>query len=387
MILQGAKMIYLDHSATTPVDPRVVEAMAPFWTEFYGNPSSVYGLGRRAAAALEDARRTVARILNCQPAEIVFTSCGTESDNLAVRGVGLAAAAKGKRHVITTPVEHHAVLHTVSDLVEHFDMEVTHVPVDRTGLVDPADVEAAIRPDTALISVMLANNEVGTVEPVAEIGSIARRHGVPFHTDAVQAAASLPLDVEALNVDLLALSAHKFHGPKGVGLLYVRKGTRLGPVQTGGSQERGRRAGTENVPYIVGMARALELADQDRPEKTAHLLALRERLRAGILDQIPDVELTGHPSLRLPGHLSLIVHGTEAQSLLIALDMAGIAASSGSACAVGSPTPSGVLRAMGFGPEESLGALRLTLGRANSEMDIDTVIDRLPDIVRRVRSA
>jgi cysteine desulfurase len=380
-------MIYLDHSATTPVDPRVVEAMAPFWTEFYGNPSSVYGLGRRAAAALEDARRTVARILRCQPTEIVFTSCGTESDNLAIRGAGLAAAAKGKRHIITTPIEHHAVLHTVSDLVERFDMEVTHVPVDRTGLLNPADVEAAIRPDTALISVMLANNEVGTVEPVVEVGAIARRHGVPFHTDAVQAAASLPLDVEALNVDMLALSAHKFHGPKGVGLLYVRKGTRLSPVQTGGSQERGRRAGTENVPYIVGMARALELADQDQPEKTTHLLAMRERLLAGIIDNIPDVELTGHATLRLPGHLSFIIHGVEAQSLLIALDMAGIAASSGSACAVGSPTPSGVLRAMGFGPEESLGALRLTLGRANSEADIDMVIDRLPDIVRRVRSA
>lgn len=380
-------MIYLDHSATTPVDPLVVEAMAPFWTEFYGNPSSVYGLGRRAAAALEDARRTVARILNCQPAEIVFTSCGTESDNLAVRGVGLAAAAKGRRHLITTPVEHHAVLHTVADLVEHFDFEVTHVPVDRAGLVDPARVEAAIRPDTALVSVMTANNEVGTVEPITEIGAIARRHGVPFHTDAVQAAASLPLDVEALNVDLLALSAHKFHGPKGVGLLYVRKGVRLTPVQTGGSQERGRRAGTENVPYIVGMARALELADQARPTETPRLLALRERLLSGILEQIPDVELTGHRERRLPGHLSLIVQGVEAQALLIALDLAGIAASSGSACAVGSPTPSGVLRAMGYGPNEALGALRLTLGRSNTDADIDTVLEKLPAIVQRVRDA
>jgi cysteine desulfurase len=278
--------------------------MAPFWTESYGNPSSVYGLGRRAAAALEDARRTVARILNCQPAEVVFTSCGTESDNLAIRGVGLAAAAKGKRHIITTPIEHHAVLHTVADLVEHYDFEVTHVPVDRTGLVDPAAVEAAIRPDTALISVMLANNEVGTVEPVAEIGAIARRHGTPFHTDAVQGAASLPLDVEALNVDLLALSAHKFHGPKGVGLLYVRKGTRLGPVQTGGSQERGRRAGTENVPYIVGMARALELADQVRSSESSRLLSLRERLLYGLLERIPRLELTGHRQQRRPRRCS-----------------------------------------------------------------------------------
>lgn len=380
-------MIYLDHSATTPVDARVVEAMAPYWTEFYGNPSSVYGLGRRAAAALEDARRTVARILNCQPTEIVFTSCGTESDNLAIRGVGLAAAAKGRRHIITSPVEHHAVLHTVSDLVEHFDFEVTTVPVDRAGLVDPADVEAAIRPDTALISVMLANNEVGTIEPVAEIGAIARQRGVPFHTDAVQGAASLPLDVEALKVDLLALSAHKFHGPKGVGLLYVRKGTRIGPVQTGGSQERGRRAGTENVPYIVGMAKALELADQERPAKRAHLLALRERLLAGLLARIPDIELTGHREQRLSGHLSFIVQGVEAQALLIALDLAGIAASSGSACAVGSPTPSGVLRAMGYSPTEALGALRLTLGRGNTEAEIDAVLEKLPEIVRRVRDA
>jgi len=380
-------MIYLDHSATTPVDPRVVDAMAPYWTEMYGNPSSVYGLGRRSAAALEDARRTVARILNAQPTEIVFTSCGTESDNLAIRGTALAAAAKGRRHLITTPIEHHAVLHTVADLVERFDFEVTHVPVDRSGLVDPDGVRAAIRPDTALISVMLANNEVGTIEPVAEIGAIARQFGVPFHTDAVQAAASMALDVEALQVDLLALSAHKFHGPKGVGLLYVRKGTRLGPVQTGGSQERGRRAGTENVPYIVGMARALELSAEDRAAEFARLLALRERLLAGILARIPDVELTGHRERRLPGHLSLIVRGVEAQSLLIALDLAGIAASSGSACASGAPTPSGVLRAMGYAPDEALGALRLTLGRSNSEADVDTVLEQLPEIVKRVRGA
>jgi len=380
-------MIYLDHSATTPVDPRVVDAMTPYWTEMYGNPSSVYGLGRRSAAALEDARRTVARILNAQPTEIVFTSCGTESDNLAIRGTALAAAAKGRRHLITTPIEHHAVLHTVADLVERFDFEVTHIPVDRRGLVDPALVQAAIRPDTALISVMMANNEVGTIEPVAEIGAIARQFGVPFHTDAVQAAASMSLDVEALQVDLLALSAHKFHGPKGVGLLYVRKGTRLGPVQTGGSQERGRRAGTENVPYIVGVARALELSQADRQAEHARLLALRERLLAGILERIPGVELTGHRERRLPGHLSFIVRGVEAQSLLIALDLAGIAASSGSACASGAPTPSGVLRAMGYTPDEALGALRLTLGRSNSEADVDTVLEQLPEIVKRVRGA
>ncbi|MGQ9490835.1 MAG: cysteine desulfurase family protein [Anaerolineae bacterium] len=378
-------MIYLDHSATTAVDPRVVEAMLPYWTEMWGNPSSIYGLGRRASAALEDARARLARVLNCQPAEIVFTSCGTESDNLAIRGVALAAAARGRRHLITSPVEHHAVIHTVQALVEHFDYEVTYLPVDRTGLVSPADVEAAIRPDTALISVMYANNEVGTIQPIAEIGAIARRYNIPFHTDAVQAGPILPLDVQALNADLLALSAHKFHGPKGIGLLYIRRSIRLIPTQTGGSQERNRRAGTENVPYIVGMARALELTQAERTTEQHRLLALRERLWAGLSAAIPDIELTGHPTQRLPGHLSLIVHGVEAQNLLIALDLIGVAASSGSACASGAPTPSHVLTAMGYKPVEALGALRLTLGRENTQADVDFVVERLPEIVKRLR--
>lgn len=378
-------MIYLDHSATTAVDPRVVEAMLPYWTEMWGNPSSIYGLGRRASAALEDARARLARVLNCQPAEIVFTSCGTESDNLAIRGVALAAAARGRRHLITSPVEHHAVIHTMQALVEHFDYEVTYLPVDRTGLVSPADVEAAIRPDTALISVMYANNEVGTIQPIAEIGAIARRYNIPFHTDAVQAGLILPLDVQALNADLLALSAHKFHGPKGIGLLYIRRSIRLIPTQTGGSQERNRRAGTENVPYIVGMARALELTQAERATEWARLLALRERLWAGLSAAIPDIELTGHPTQRLPGHLSLIVHGVEAQNLLIALDLIGVAASSGSACASGAPTPSHVLTAMGYKPVEALGALRLTLGRGNTQADVDFVVERLPEIVKRLR--
>lgn len=378
-------MIYLDHSATTPVDTRVVAAMLPYWTEQWGNPSSLYGLGRRASAALEDARRRCAQLLNCQPAEIVFTSCGTESDNLALRGIALAAAARGKRHIITTPVEHHAVLHTAADLAEHFDFDVTYVPVDRTGRVAPEAIEAALRPDTALISVMYANNEVGTIQPIADIGALARRHGVPFHTDAVQAGGILSLDVAALNVDLLALSAHKFYGPKGVGLLYVRKGLRLLPTQTGGSQERGRRSGTENVPYIVGMAHALELAQATREAEAARLAALRARLWAGLQARIPDIELTGHPTERMPGHLSLIVRGVEAQQLLIALDLAGVAASSGSACASGAPTPSHVLTAMGYAPNDALGALRLTLGRENTEADVDLVIEKLSAIVQRIR--
>ncbi len=380
-------MIYMDHSATTAVDPRVVEAMLPFWTEAYGNPSSLYALGRRAATALEDARGRIARILNCQPAEIVFTACGTESDNLALRGVAFAQASRGRRHIITTPVEHHAVLHTAADLAEHFGFEVTYVPVDRYGLVDPADVAAAIRPDTALISVMYANNEVGTVEPIAEIGALAREHGIPFHTDAVQAGGFLSLDVEALNVDLLALSAHKFYGPKGVGLLYVRRGINLRPVQTGGGQERGRRAGTENVPYIVGMARALELAQAERETESRRLTALRDRLAEGLLAAIPGVCISGHPSRRLPGHLSLVIEGVEAEAMLIALDLAGVAASSGSACASGSPTPSHVLTAMGYNMQEALGALRLTLGRENSADDVDYVVATLPEIVARLRAA
>ena len=379
-------MIYMDHSATTAVDPRVLEAMLPYWTEGYGNPSSIYGLGRKAAAALEDARRRVARLLNCQPAEIIFTSCGTESDNLALRAVMLAAAAQGKRHLITTPIEHHAVLHTAADLGKLFDVEVTQVPADHAGWIAPAAVAAAIRPNTALISVMYANNEVGTIQPIAEIGAIARQHGIPFHTDAVQAGGSLPLDVELLKVDLLALSAHKFYGPKGVGLLYVRRGVRLLPVQTGGGQERGRRSGTENVPYIVGLSRALEFAQAEATTEAARLTALRARLWAGLTARIPDITLTGHPERRLPGHLSMLVRGAEAEGLLIALDLAGIAASSGSACATGAPTPSHVLIAMGYSPQEAMGALRLTLGRTTTAADVDFVIEKLTDIVARVRT-
>jgi cysteine desulfurase len=380
-------MIYMDHSATTPVDSAVLEAMMPFWTTDYGNPSSIYGLGRRAATALDDARARVAAILNCLPAEVVFTSCGSESDNLALRGVALAQAAKGKRHLITTPIEHHAVVHTAADLAEHFGFAVTVLPVDRSGLVDPADVARALRPDTALISVMYANNEVGTVEPIGEIGALAHAHGVPFHTDAVQAGAYLPLDVDALNVDLLALSAHKFHGPKGVGLLYVRRRTPLVPMQTGGSQERGRRAGTENLPYIVGLACALEMAQRNREAESARLIGLRDRMIDGLCERIPGVTLTGHATRRMPGHASFIVEGVEAEGMLIGLDLAGVAASSGSACASGAATPSHVLTAMGYSQQEALGALRLTLGRATEASDIDTVLDVLPGIVSRLRTA
>jgi cysteine desulfurase len=334
---------------------------------------------------VETARRSIAAILNCAPDELVFTSCGSESNNLALRGVGLAQASKGKRHIISSPVEHHAVLHTVEDLVEHFDFEMTLTPVDRHGLVDPAAIEAAIRPDTALISIMLANNEVGTIEPVNEIGALARRHGVPFHTDAVQGGAYLSLDVQALNADLLSLSAHKFYGPKGIGLLYVRKGTQVRPMQTGGGQERGRRAGTENVPYIVGMARALELAQEDREEENARLVVLRDHLANGLLERIAGLTISGHPTRRLPGHLSVVVEGVEAEGMLIALDLAGIAVSSGSACATGLPTPSHVLTAMGYGSQEAMGALRFSLGRASTMEDVAFLLATLPGIVTRMR--
>ncbi len=381
-------MIYMDHSATTPVDPRVVEAMLPYWTEAYGNPSSIHGLGRQAATALEDARRRLAEILHCQPAEIVITSCGTESDNLALRGTGLAQAGRGKRrHLITTAIEHHAITHTAAVLAERFDFEVTYVPVDDGGMVDPAAIEAAIRPDTALISVMYANNEVGTVEPIAEIGAIARAHGVPFHTDAVQAGAYLSLDVQALNVDMLSLSAHKFYGPKGAGLLYVRRGTPLWPQMTGGGQERGRRAGTENVAFIMGMTRALELAQSERAAENARLQELRDCLVAGLLERIPGARLSGHPTRRLPGHASLVIPGVEANGLLISLDLLNIAASSGSACASGAAEPSHVLTALHYGHQEALGALRLTLGQSNTLDDVNFMLENLPPLVERLRAA
>lgn len=381
------KGVYLDHAATTPVDPRVVEAMLPFWTERYGNPSSIYRLGRDAAKALNGARERIAGILRADPSEIIFTSCGTESDNLAIRGVAFAQRARGKgNHIITSSVEHHAVGHTVEQLVKKFGFEATFLPVDHYGMVDPDEVARAIRPDTVLITIMYANNEVGTIQPIVEIGRIAKEHGIPFHTDAVQAGGALPLDVHALNVDLLSLSAHKFYGPKGVGLLYVRKSTPLWPMQTGGSQERNRRAGTENVAFAVGMATALELAYAELEQTNSRIRALRDRLIAGVLERIPDVELTGHPTQRLPNSASFVVKYVEGEAMLLNLDMKGIFASSGSACTSMSLSPSHVLTAIGFPPEIAHGSLRLTLGKGNTEEEIDYVLDVLPEIVSRLRA-
>lgn len=386
-MIQSSLTVYMDHSATTPVDPRVVEAMLPYFTERFGNASSLHRLGREASLALDRSRQTVAEILHCHPHEVIFTSCGTESDNLALRGVALAQRARGRgNHIVTTAIEHHAVLHTAEDLRDHYGFELTVVPVDGDGLVDPQAIAEALREDTVLVSVMYANNEVGTVQPLREIAVVTRERGIPLHTDAVQAGAFLPLDVDALGVDLLSLSAHKFYGPKGIGVLYVRNGTPLWPIQTGGGHERKRRAGTENIPYIVGLATALQIAQAEREREAARLMALRDALIAGIEAKIPDVQLTGHRTHRLPGHTSFIVRGVEAEGMLMALDLEGICASSGSACTSGAQEPSHVLTAMGISRKDAVGHLRLTLGRSNTEADVNRVLEVLPAIVERLRA-
>ena len=381
-----SKTIYLDHAATTAVDPRVVEAMLPYFNPQYGNASSIYRLGQESAEAMDEARRTVADILGCQPREVIFTSCGTESDNLALRGVGWARRNLGKgNHIITSPLEHHAVSHTCEQLEKHFGFEVTYLPVDKYGIVDPDDVRRAIKDDTVLISIIYANNEVGVIEPLAEIGKIAREKGVPFHTDAVQAGGSLNMNVNELNVDLLSLSAHKFYGPKGVGVLYARQGVPLLPTQTGGGHERNRRAGTENVPYIVGLATALKIAYEELEAHNQRIAALRDRLIEGVLESIVEVEFTGHPTNRLPNNASFVFKYIEGESILLNLDLAGICASSGSACSSASLEPSNVLLAMGIPPEVAHGSLRLTLGRENTEEDVDYVLEILPGIVQKLR--
>ena len=378
--------IYLDHSATTPVDPRVVVAMVPYWSEIFGNSESSHAMGQAAASALEQARQTVADVLGCRPAEIVFTGSGTEADNLALRGLAWAARQSGRgNHLVTTSIEHYAVGHTVDQLHDLFGFQVTRVPVDEYGCVDPDDVAAAIRPDTIVVSVMYANNEVGTVQPIAEIGQICREQGVAFHTDAIQAAGRLPVAPEGLNVDLLALSAHKFYGPKGVGLLYVRRGTPLLSTITGGAHERGRRPGTVNVAGIVGLGTALRLAEEERATETARLRRLRDRLIEGVLERIPGSRLTGHPAQRLAHHASFAFQRVEGESVVLNLDLAGIAASSGAACAEGEPEPSFVLVALGLTPEWSIGGLRLSLGHANDEADVVRVLEVLPGIVERLR--
>lgn len=377
------RQVYADYAATTPVDPRVVEAMLPYFTDRFGNAGSVHQVGQDARAGVDRARAAVAGLIGAASQEIVFTSGATEADNFAVLGAAYANEGRG-RHVVTTSVEHHAVLEPCRFL-ETRGFEVTYLPVDRSGLVDPGDVLAAVRDDTVLVSVMHANNEIGTLEPVAEIGRAVRDRGILMHTDATQSVGQLPVNVDGLSVDLLSMSAHKRYGPKGIGALYVRKGSRVMRIQHGGSHERNRRAGTEAVPLIVGFGRALELAAEAMDGEAARLRALRARLRDG-LRQIDGAHDNGHPERRLPGNVNVSFEGTDSESLLMALDFQGIAASSGSACTSGSLEPSHVLKAVGLPAEIAAGTIRLTFGRWTTDEDIDYLLDVIPRIVADLRA-
>ena len=375
--------IYMDNAATTALCPEALSAMLPCFAEVFGNASSIHGEGRKARKYLEDARKTVASCIGAEPKEIYFTSGGTESDNWAVKGVSFANREKGN-HIITTRIEHHAVLNACGWL-EKQGFRVTYLPVDGDGIVDPRDVEKAITDETILISVMAANNEVGALQPVAEIGKIAKEHGILFHTDAVQSAGAVPVDVNGWQADLLSLSGHKFHGPKGVGALYVRTGTKVENFMHGGAQERGKRASTENVAGAVGMAAALKKAADNLEENGMKLLYLRDRLINGILEGIPGARLNGHPFKRLPGNVNVSIPDVDGRALLMQLDLMGIAASVGSACTSGSTDPSHVLLAMGLPMESARGSLRLTLTDANTEEETDAVLRLLPGIVSALR--
>ena len=383
-----SRLIYLDHAATTPVAPAVMAAMQPYFTEFYGNASSTHRFGRRASVALEQARRTIAEQIGAAPKEIIFTSGGTEGANAALRGIALARrAATGANRIITTPIEHHAVLHTAFDLRDHFGFELTLLPVSQEGLVDPAALTTALGDgkEVAVVSIMYANNEIGTIQPISTLGARCRAVDVPFHTDAVQAAGKLSLAVTELGVAALSVSSHKFYGPKGVGFLYLRNGTPFWPLLTGGSHEQDRRAGTENVPLIVGMATAFTLAEAERATDGSRIKGLRDQLIGNILEGVDDVYLTGAHDQRLDNLASFVVRGVEAESLLIALDLAGVAASSGSACASGSQRPSHVLEAIGLTPVDARGALRFSLGRSTTADEIAYVTEKLPQIVAQLR--
>jgi cysteine desulfurase len=378
------KRIYLDYAATTPVHPDVIAAMNEYFTEKFGNPASIHSRGLEAKVAVENARKEIAAMLSAAPEEIIFTSGGSESDNFAVKGVACALKEKGD-HLITSAIEHHAVLETCLYLQEQ-GYRLTVLPVDTYGLVDPDAVKKALTDKTILVSIMHANNEIGTIEPIEEIGRICRARGVYFHTDAVQTFGSLPINVNDLNVDLLSLSAHKFYGPKGVGLIYIRKGTRTVPLIHGGGQEWHRRASTHNVPGIIGMAKAAELAQREMPERVAHNQRLRDRLIKGLLDQVSDIRLNGHPEKRLPNNCSLIVKYVEGEAMLLKLDELGIETSTGSACSSGTSEPSHVIVGIGTPPEECHGSLRLSVGRLTTEADIDYVLAELPRVVAELRS-
>jgi cysteine desulfurase len=378
-------MIYLDHAATTPIDPEVLDVMLPYFGEVYGNPSSVYAPGRKARAALDDARDIVAGVLGCESRELIFTSGGSESDNMAIRGVASRNRERGN-HIICSQVEHHAVLHTCQDLERH-GFEVTYLPVDAEARVLPGDLAAALRPETILVSVMSGNNEVGTLEPVRELAALTHeKSSAYFHTDAVQAFGKVPVRVDDLGVDLLSISAHKIYGPKGVGCLYVRMGTRIDPLITGGGHERNRRAGTENVAGIVGLAKAVEVAARDFDRDSTRLRDVRDRLSDGLLASVTGARVTGDPIERLPHHASFVIDDIEGDSLLMRLDREGVYASSGSACTSGSLEPSHVLLAMGISPREALSSLRLTVGKRTTEADVDAAVEVIQEAVGALRA-
>lgn len=379
-------MIYLDYSATTPVDPRVLDAMTPYFSASFGNPSSVHRYGQQAEAAIDSARETVARVLNCQPDEVIFTSCGSESDNLAIRGAAYAMREKtGAKWILASRAEHPAVTNTLKHLEKYEGFSIEWLDVDERGRVTPEVVSKAIRDDTAIVSVMYANNEIGTINPIKEIADICRAKNVLFHTDAVQAAAYLSIDVNELGVDMMSLGGHKFYGPKGVGVLYVRKGTPLVSHLTGGGQEFGIRAGTQNVPYVVGFAEALRLTHEEREERAAQVKPLRDKIIGTVLEAIPDSRLTGNMESRLPQHASFAFKDVDGNLLLTLLDAAGFACSSGSACKTGSPEPSEVMNAIGLSREWGLGSLRVTLGAHTTSADVESFLNTLPELVEKAR--
>ena len=374
----------MDNSATTRISSEVLDSMMPYLTTGYGNPSSIYSIGRESRKAIESAKEQVAKALNCDTNEIYFTSGGSESDNWAIKGVAFANENKGK-HIITTSIEHHAVLHTCKYL-EKYGFEITYLPVKSNGIIDINDLKKAIRKDTILISIMYANNEIGSIQPIKEIGEIAKENNIYFHTDAVQAIGNIPINLKELNIDLLSLSAHKFHGPKGVGVLYIRKGVKISNMIHGGGQEKNMRAGTENVAGIVGLGKAIELATIDIDKKSKYLITLRERLIKGIMESIPDTILNGDPINRLPGNVNVCFKYIEGESILLMLDMKGICASSGSACTSGSLNPSHVLLAIGLPHEIAHGSLRLTLSEENTQEEIEYVLETLPPIIQNLRN-
>ena len=378
------RFVYADNAATTPIDPCVLEKMMPFLTTEYGNASTLYSLGHASHDAMENARAEVARLMNADPAEIYFTGCGSESDNMALRGWMHSKQAGGKKHLITTAIEHHAILHTAQAL-EKEGFEVTYLPVDKHGMVELDTLEKAIRPDTAMVSVMFANNEIGTVNPIAEIGKLCREKGILFHTDAVQAYGHVPVDVKAMNIDVLSLSGHKINAPKGVGAIYIRKGVMLTPLIAGGGQEKGRRAGTENIASIVGLGEAARIRREHMAEEASYVGGLSRKLIDGVL-KLPQTILTGHPTQRLPGTCSFCINAIEGESLVLMLDMNGICASTGSACSTGSLDPSHVLLGIGLSHEISHGSLRLTLGPQNTSEDVDYILERLEQVVKTLRA-